>query len=299
MHERRSIMITLPKKLKNLFSFMVIILLGIMIIFPVKSLAKEVSNDETYLDLSIKELNQKSGTECLQILEEHGLVLSETYKNDTKLAEESVKMIINDLNNGLLINGAIPYNYTELVQLAKQIMSIAETHDARYTLQNSNVLGSWNDSYLNYNCYGYATGQITNFVNPGYYSNKSFSMNLSIAAMADLVINDLNSLGYNAYKTLTKPTSLSSWERVICIRKGTRDYHFMKGNSTTYWTHKPGLSNPLSWKYNTPSYTIWTNEYSFRNTSYSSTTTYDSSIYYIIYWTKGTGPDISSVISNK
>ena len=289
----------LQKTIKTLFGVMMIILLGTTIVFPLKAQAQEVSNEGVYpydyTDLSIEELNEKSGKECIQILEGYGLVLSETYEKDEQLAEESIKTIIKDLNSGLLVDGAIPYNYTELVQLAEQVISIAETYDARYTLQNSNVLGSWSDSYLNYNCYGYAIGQTSKFVNPGYYSNSSFSMNLSISAMADLVVKDLDKLGYNAYKTTTKPSSLSSWEKVICIRKGSSDYHFMKGNSTTYWTHKPGNTNPLSWKYSTPSYTTWTNEYSYKNVAGSATTTYNSSIYYIRYWAKGTGPSISSI----
>lgn len=270
---------------------MIIILLGITLLSPLESQAQEVLNP----DLSIEELSEKSGKECLQILEEYGLVLSETYKNDKQLAEISIKTIIEDINSGAIMNGAILYNYTELVKLAEQVKSIAETYDVKYTLQNSNVIGSWSDSYLNYNCYGYAIGQTSKFVNPGYYSNNNFSMNLSISAMADLVVKDLDKLGYNAYKTTTKPSSLSSWEKVICIRKGVDDYHFMKGNSTTYWTHKPGMSNPLSWKYSTPAYTTWTNEGSYKNVAISGNKTYNSTIYYIRYWAKGTGPSISSI----
>ena len=62
----------LQKAIKKILGFMIIILLGITLLSPLESQAQEVLNP----DLSIEELSEKSGKECLQILEEYGLVLS-------------------------------------------------------------------------------------------------------------------------------------------------------------------------------------------------------------------------------
>lgn len=283
--------------IKGIISFCTAFILALLTISPDIALAEEKDNLST--SLSIYELDSKSGGECIQILEQYGLDLPEVYQNNTELAENSIKTIITDLNNGNLQNNAIPYNYTELADLAEQVMAIAETHDAvyaSYTLKNSTVIGSWSDSYLNYNCYGYALDKVGYRVNPGYFSGNSFSMNMSISAMADLVVEDLDSLGYYAVKTTTKPSNLASYYNVICIRKGSNDYHLMKANTALdRWMHKPGITNPLLWNYTSPAATTWTDEYSSRNVCYAASTTYNSTIYYIKFWSKsGPGPSITS-----
>lgn len=284
------------KRSKSVLGILMALIIMCLWILPMNAYAQEDVQKQKLSELSVEKLDEKTGSECIKILESHGLCLPEVYKNDKKLAENSIKVIIKDLNNGTLSSGVIPYNYTELVELANQVIELAETYDAKYALKNSTVVGSWKDSYEKYNCYGYAIGQTSRFVNPGYYSGNNFSMGLSISAMADLVIKDLDKLGYYAVKTTTKPSAVASWEKVICIRKGNADYHFMKGSSPTYWLHKPGQTNLLKWNYTSPGTAIWTNEYSYKNVSYASTTTYNSTIYYIKYWVKGTGPDISSII---
>lgn len=161
---------------------------------------------------------------------------------------------------------------------------------ATYTLQDSTVIGPWTDSYLNYNCYGHAIGKTNNFVNPGYYSNKPFSMNLSSTGIANYVVDDLNVLGYWAYTTSIKPTdsSLADYEKAICVRKGFDDYHFMKFGAS--WTHKPGNTAVLSYNYSSPEYKTWTNEGSFRGVALEPDKYYNSDVAYIIYWPKDVGP---------
>lgn len=281
----------LKKLYKKLFG--VLILAAVLLTMFPNTKTYASSTDASSPDFSISDLSNKSGDECVEILEQYGLELSDAY-SDSELAATSVKVIIDDLNSGKLAPGAIPYNYTELANLAKQVMLIASENDStfatKYTLIDSTVIGSWSDSYGYYNCYGYAIGNHI-FVDPGHYSNKSFSISLPISSIADLVIADLDSLGYYSYKTATKPSSLLSWEKVICIRKGSTDYHFMRGISINNWAHKPGGTNPLSWKYTSPEAKIWTNEHSYYNNSYAGDTTYNSTTYYIRYWEKnGPGP---------
>lgn len=271
------------KKLK--FWHIAIIVLMMLVLVPFNS--SFAFGQSSY---DVNTLLKLSDQECLSVLCEQGLELPEAYQNDTVYTSQVVKQILSDYQNGIVNPDHILYNYTELVILAENIyetIGIA-SKDAKslivpsaYTLQDSTVIGTWSDSYLNYNCYGYAIGQTSNYVNPGYYSNKSFSMSLTISQMADLVVADLDSLGYWAISSTTKPSSLASYEQLICIRKGTVDYHFMRGNYTaTVWNHKPGQTNPLNWKYTTPGYKVWTNEYSYQNVSYAGSTTYDSTVYY-------------------
>lgn len=248
--------------------------------------------------LSFVELEEKEGVEILAELENAGLKLPEAYQQDRILAASSVKMILSDMKAGKL-NDIIPYNYTELVELAKEVGHIANDYGKTFVarasaLQDSTLYGTWSDSYLNYNCYGHAIGKHV-FKNPGYYSGQKFSMSLSIQSMAKLVVDDLASLGYTSYYKTTKPSTLKSYEKVIAIRKGTADYHFMKGQTTTNWTHKPGNTNILKWNYTSPNQKIWTNECVFKGTYYSSDTTYNSTIYYIIYWPKDVGPQPDSI----
>jgi hypothetical protein len=236
--------------------------------------------------------------ECIEFVEQYDIKVPDVYKDKAdfgslvkKLIDESYEMPVE----------YYPYSYTELRTLAEEIRSgLLEANlldydtqkaTSTYTLQNSTVYGSWSESFLNYNCYGYAIGNTSNFVDPGYYSGGAFSMSLSISSMASLVVDDLEEQGYWAYYTSTKPSSLASFEKLICIRKGTYDYHFMKyfpsGNS---WRHKPGNTHILKYNYSNAGYNTWTNECSFRGVSYPGDTQYDSSIRYIIYWPKNVGP---------
>ena len=98
-------------------------------------------------DLNIDELASMSGADCIDELEKYGLVLSEVYVNNPSLAEKSVEVILDDIINGRIQNGVVPYNYTELVELASQVENIVETYAASYTLKNSTVIGSWDNAY--------------------------------------------------------------------------------------------------------------------------------------------------------
>lgn len=47
----------------------------------------------------------------------------------------------------------------------------------------------------------------------------------------------------------------------------------------------------MHWNYASPGYKVWTNEYSFQNVNYAGAITYNSTVYYIVYWAKnGAGP---------
>lgn len=281
----------MKKRLKMLSGFIALLML-LMFFIP----ASQVNADSS--SAAFEKLAQLSSEDLLDTLVENGLILPEALEMD-EYTENAVKSIVTDIQRGVTNADHIPYSYTELAELAKRILDVSAKNTstlASYTLKDSTVLGSWSNSYTGYNCYGYSIG-VPVFQNPGYHSNQSFSMSLAISDMADLVVDDLDVLGYWGYKTTTKPTSMPNYQRVVAIRKGSVDYHFMKGNTSgDYWTHKPGGTNPLKWNYSSPGYTTWTNEYSYNNVSYQGNITYDSSIYYIIYWAKnGPGPQPTKI----
>lgn len=173
-------------------------------------------------------------------------------------------------------------------------MAIADLQRDASGLKDSTATGSWQSAYANYNCYAYAVGS-TLSATPGEYSGLSPNLG-SVSSIADAVVEDLDTFGYWAYDTTSRPTSLKSWERVMCVRTGSGDYHFMKSTDASSWFHKPGASVPLRWNYTSPAYKSWTDEGIFSDGYYPGTHTYNSTIYYIIYWAKGgPGPDINSL----
>lgn len=91
-------------------------------------------------------------------------------------------------------------------------------------------------------------------------------------------------MGYTNISSSTTIPSITNNQTLICVRKGSYDYHFMKYNlQTNAWYHKP--SNTAVLKYNhTPTNSInWTNEYSKNGDEYYGAITYDSDIYFIKY----------------
>lgn len=235
-------------------------------------------------------------TELLNTLKSKGLVLPNDYANNKDLAQYFVYKY-----TPLIINGEInPYmpvfNANQSNEMLKNLASTLESMNvikleylpspSRYSLQNSTPIGSWNNLYNNYNCYAYSLGR-TQWMHIGDASGRYCDLTMSISTMADIVISDLDSMGYWGYKTTTKPSSLpDQWFKVICVRKDTNnvDYHFMKPyGSLNSWAHKPGWTQPLKWNYSSPGSKVWSNEAIADGIIYEPTVTYESTIYYIIY----------------
>lgn len=265
----------------------------------IRSYAADLDKNEKYLSTMTDE-------ESLMFLKDNNIEIPSELVGKNDLIPFIKSIIINTERNPnfpIYVNYHVTRNFAESLKSAvinyyeiNSKISRTASIASSYTLQDSTVLGAWYDSYLNYNCYGHAINQTSNFVDPGYYSNSSFSINDSITTIANLVVKDLNSLGYWARTTSSRPTfsSLASYEKAICVRKGSLDYHFMKLNSGEFWSHKPGQTAVLRYIYSNPGYKFWSNEFSYKGVSYAPTLTYDSSVIYIIYWPKGTGPEPTS-----
>ena len=61
----------------------------------------------------------------------------------------------------------------------------------------------------------------------------------NIATLADWVKNDLLIMGYeNVYVSDTRPINLREDQRLICMRRGETDFHFMRYHPEgDFWTH--------------------------------------------------------------
>jgi hypothetical protein len=151
--------------------------------------------------------------------------------------------------------------------------------------------GFWDEGWWDYNCYSYAIEETGSWHLPGDFAcTVSFDLDIPILDLALLVQDDLEFLGYyNVYITDEPPneaftSSLELDQNLICIRRGSCDFHFMKyDREDGYWYHKPGYTAPLRYKHNNPSDHIWTNESSLEGVEYPSFFAYDSDIYYIVY----------------
>ena len=101
-------------------------------------------------------------------------------------------------------------------------------------------------------------------------------------------------LGYGGINvTSTRPYNLEANEKLICVRIGDEDFHFMRYDTDGSWYHKPGPTDILKYNWqpddkiwNGVEYAerIWTNESSLSGVIYEPDTTYDSEIYYITYF---------------
>lgn len=251
-----------------------------------------VSYASTHESISKEKLYSLNSSQLVSLLEDNGLRLPQDYAEHRELASSFVSKYTPLIIRGK-VNPYVPmFNYEqsnqmmlELANALSRIKVINQPTTYSRSLQDSTVRGSWSDSYNNYNCYAHSLYR-TNGLQPGQTSNTSFSLTMSISKMADVVLKDLDAMGYWGYKTTTKPTSKpDKWFIVICIRKDTNneDYHFMRAETLNSWSHKPGGTQPLDWKYSSPGYKVWTNEYVYKGVVYPGEVSYESEIYYILY----------------
>ena len=236
--------------------------------------------------------------ELLDELFDNGLHLPEDYSSHREMAAQFVYKYTPLIIQGKIEALALPFNYDQSNELLLGLEGILREKglcnesvasvQATYTLQDSTMIGSWDASYVKYNCYAYSLGKRDKFLQPGQMSGRSFSLSMSISQMANVVLADLATEGYWGYTLTAKPNSLpDQYFKVIAMRKANNgaDYHFMRPFSVSVneWSHKPGGTLPLKWKYSSPGQKVWTNESSIKGVSYAPTVTYNSSIYYIVY----------------
>ena len=142
---------------------------------------------------------------------------------------------------------------------------------------------AWPEDMLNYNCYAYSIGVTSKRINPGYYSDRKFKLNLN--TIKNNTIADLKKLGYKS-KTVAYNYRPKARETMIALRIGPTDYHFMKRQTNTgYWFHKPGKTSIIRLIGNPWDYDVWYSEYYTKDGwGINKNIYYNSKIIYIVYW---------------
>lgn len=248
-------------------------------------------------DLSGEIINL-SENQCLEYVKSSGVEIPQEFSGQPDIGNFVKSVIETCVANP---NVSFHYNYSVTQKFVQDIKSLINKHyipkDSNqvlvasapsYTLQDSTVYSDTNVEY--YNCYAYSIGR-TEYPNeydtafqyqPGDFSNSEFNINMSISTIAQIVKADLNGLGYYDIIVSAFKPEIDSKAKLICVRKGSYDYHFMKYDSGD-WYHKPGRSAILKYKYE-PDHAVWTNESYHNGIVYSPSITYDSEIYYIRYY---------------
>lgn len=111
-------------------------------------------------------------------------------------------------------------------------------------------------NYNSVNCYGYAIG-LNVAVDPGYFSNGTYSNAVTGAQFKNLVVSDLAALGYTVRTATGIDAPLASDEIMIAYYYGgwegtvgnndfeERSYHFWVKDNNANWNHKFGRSSGL------------------------------------------------------
>ena len=260
---------------------------------PVTAKAEETISS----DLSGEIINL-SENQCLEYVKSSGVEIPQEFSGHPDIGNFVKSVIETCVANP---NVSFHYNYSVTQKFVQDIKSLINKHyipkDSNqvlvasapsYTLQDSTVYSDTNVEY--YNCYAYSIGR-TEYPNeydtsfqyqPGDFSNSEFNINMPISTIAQIVKTDLNELGYYDITVSAFKPEIDSKAKLICVRKGSYDYHFMKYDSGD-WYHKPGRSAILKYKYE-PDHAVWTNESYHNGIVNSPSITYDSEIYYIQYY---------------
>ncbi len=262
-----------------------------------------------------------SEDECLEFIENE-IEIPDGFPEPGAFVKSVIERVEDNPNVPFAINYNVTLNFAEDIRtLVNEYYGTAQRRSAAtrsaYRLLHNWVFtnsGNWGDSdgywdelWWEYNCYAYSIDRTelpsqysTGFqYQPGDFAHTGyFNYNISINDLAMVVKDDLDFLGYDVYVTDTAPdpVTLEPYEKLICIRRGVSDYHFMKYNaSDRYWYHKPGHTAPLRYRH-LPSDYIWTSEISLRGIEELGGHIYDSDIYYIVY--TDVDADIGTVIGS-
>lgn len=251
-----------------------------------------------------------SDEECLDFLAQHSITIPDGF-----YVEEECISFVQYVLTTLEANpsATFVFNSKALIDFAAAIQNAyLEANNYSYLmpcdlvgstsniLRYNQVVGSWSDSYENYNCYAYAIGH-NEWIHPGELDwvamgnekeDYIYNETANVYTIANWICDDLESKGYTVdAMTSTMPsTTVNSHKRLICVRKDqdTKDFHLMKLESDGYWYHKPGESNPLRYTSILSSSYVWIQEAYFKingvNLYLTDTDmTYESLIYFISY----------------
>ena len=228
--------------------------------------------------------------------------ISEELKNNNQF-----EYIVDNVYNDILSNPhlEVPYNSDVLIDIYTQIKNIlckekistsniSTKWNGNYKLQQNVVHGEWTDDYEFYNCYAYAIGKTEKDYNytyqyqPGDFvkDGREYLRNVfTIDGLANLVKDDLETLGYKVNISLNQPLFINDDQELIALRNIYHwDYHFMRyDKNDRQWYHKPGNTAILRYLHH-PSDLLWLQEfYTLKDGPETTGEYYDSDVYYITF----------------
>ncbi len=259
-------------------------------------------------------LSLMTDDECLDFIIQNNIEIPSGLEDETKL-KSFVKHIINAVESNPEYNCV--YNFDKTQKFAEDIKKLVNDYyeisvnndisylssTSSYQLQYNYVYGDgewkvnggdWLEKWGNYNCYAYS---INRSENPSHYATgfqyqpgdfariNGYYYGIQIDDLADIIKADLEAIGLtNVSISDSIPASLNSNQKLICVRTGYTDYHFMRYDPVTdAWYHKPGQTAVLKYKYIPSNNLDWISEYSLEGEEFYSGFVYNSSIKYIVY----------------
>lgn len=281
--------------LKKMFS----IILTITLTLSASASASAVAT----IDSGIEKLSDMSELECLEFIKNAGVQIPNDFEDETVWAQfvkETIQLVEECPQYPFAYGYTVTQNFAEEIQdvvneyygvtvstVSDNELQLYSTYEY-YSLQDSSIYCSWQESFRYYNCYAFALRRTGTSYDPGSFSKNTFSMSLELSDMVLYIEADLHNLGYACVKdTVTRPIigGLAEGRYAICFRTGPIDYHFMRMDSDA-WYHKPTNTMPLKYNYLPATTRVWTNERVTNMTAAAPNTTYDSQIYFFIYTQK-------------
>lgn len=123
-----------------------------------------------FSNMNSKTLTMMSENECLEFITINGISIPNEFINDIEIGA-----FVKEIITTIVINPdyEFSYNYNVTHEFANNIKNLVNnslgiSEDeffkdpqmlSRYTLQDSTVIGPWDSSYYNYNCYAFAIGR--------------------------------------------------------------------------------------------------------------------------------------------
>ena len=242
--------------------------------------------------ISAVELLSLSDSEMVLFLKEQGVDIPgnpDEEKNWGEFIKSTISYIITNPNGNFLYSDIALIDFANdikaaLIDIGAINASICNLR-SNGTLLYSTPIGTWNEQYREYNCYAYALGITNSKPKPGVFSNQNLPESAGSRRTAEIVVDDLEALGYNCIIEYydDAPESVDLYQTLICVRKDPYDdFHFMKLVGSE-WIHKPGISQLLKYNYTPSNDLIWTNEGIIDGEVENGFTTYEDTIYYIAY----------------
>lgn len=251
-------------------------------------------------------LSEMSVEECVAFLKENGIQIPGEVEDEWawgSFAKDIIAQVELNPNKNFVVEHSV---VAEFVNDIKEVVAAYYNMDTNVSqaqtrstiiLRDNTVCGDWDDSYMSYNCYGYAIGYHV-FKNPGYHAGKSLALLATIDEVVDLVEEDLETLGCSIMTISTTIPTVTVFEhtRLICVRQDEDirfngislylDYHFMKLSEDGYWYHKPGQTIPLRYHYTPSNDKEWISEGKSETGEFQDLdVTYEGTIYFIAYTT--------------